>query len=489
MEHSDTLSTVPIRDIYGNTIVAASTFEKDYEYRKHTGELVAIKHRREFLDDDGNPAKTFWWKRSTGEKGLSGLDIPIPLYRSEKIGDIDWVVVAEGGKATDALADAELPALGTDNAATTPDASVLQFLIGKQVFLWPDNDDAGRKHMRNVAERLHTIGVQDVRVVNVNDLPDKADAADVSVDMYDSYLDGAEPYVTPQHEASSKPHVFNMSDLKRMFLDASERKWEAQQSGGRLNLTWGFDKLDAITDGIQPGLIAIHGQPATGKTAFVSQIAQQCNAPVLYLTAEMSVRALLKRMVARTTVTPLRQLLSATLSPAEEEKLIERTLSAQPKLRFVDGSTQPVGLDYLRNTMEELKAQDAGGHALLIIDSLHTWINQFMADHPEMEEFKAISHGVVTLNEIANDLNIPILIVCERNGSSFTEGGLNSIAYGRVVAYRSSMVFSLDKAEEQSDPHGASKDVVLSVLKNREGVGDMKVSFSFHGNVMRFEEI
>jgi adenosyl cobinamide kinase/adenosyl cobinamide phosphate guanylyltransferase len=467
-------------------MTAAVTLERDYDYRNPDGTLYAIKHRREFDDQ----SKTFWWKRADGTVGLNGQSkLPMPLYRSEKIDD-DWVVIAEGGKAAEALAQSfPKSALGTDNAASTPDAEALKFLVGKQVFLWPDNDDAGNKHMRNVAERLRTLGVEDIRMIDVSDLPSKADAADVHPEMFDSYLDGAQPYETPAHEQSSKPHIYNMSDMKRMFLDTSEAKWEAQQSGHRLNLLWGFPKLDEITDGIQPGLIAIHGQPATGKTAWASQIAQQCNAPVLYLTAEMSVRALLKRMVARSTNTPMRQLLSATLSSAEEEKLIERTLNAQPRLRFIDGSTQPIGLDYLRQTMTELKAQDEGGHALLIIDSLHTWINQFMAEHPEMEEFKAISHGVVTLNEIANDLNIPILIVCERNGKDFKEAGLNSIAYGRVVAYRSSMVFSLDKAEEQSDPHGTVKDVTLSVLKNREGVGDGTVTFSFHGSVMKFEEL
>jgi replicative DNA helicase len=479
--------------------MSATVLDKDYAVYTPDGTLVATKHRREFADG----SKSFWWFRTLDDGvqavGLDGQGATMPLYRSEKI-DSDWVVIAEGGKATDALAAAALPALGTDNAAVTPSVEALQFLHDKQVFLWPDNDDAGHKHMRKVAERLHSIGVADVRMVNTSDLPEKADAADVEPAQYNSYLDGAEEYSTPAHEQSNKPHVYNSGDLKKMFLNQSALKWEAQQAGVRLNLMWGFERLDKITDGIPPGLISIHAAPAAGKTAWVSQIAQQVNAPVLYLTAEMSVRSLLKRMVSRITNTPHAELLSATLSPEEESALVDKALAAMPLVRFVDASSSRVGLTYLRETMAELQAQDDGKHALLIIDSLHTWLNEFIADSPDISEYQAINNAVNELRKISTDLNIPILIVCERNRASSTEfkkkdgtivpptPSLNAVAGSRVVEYRSDIVFSLDKAEEQGDAYGRVKDVVLTVLKNRDGVGDARVPFEFMGSTMKWSE-
>lgn len=474
---------------------SAAVAEHDYDLRTADGDLIAIHHRVDFA----NGEKSYWWKRPDGTIGLNGQSkIPLPLYRSEKI-TTDWVIIAEGEKATDALAAAGLPAIGTVlGANNTPDGAVLEFLADKQVFLWPDNDDVGRKHMRNIAEKLHTLGVADIRMVNVNDLPEKADAADVHPEMYDSYLDGAQEYETPAFEQSKAPHVYNTTDLKKMFLRQSEAKWEAQQSGHRLNLLWGFERLDKITDGIPPGLISIHASPAAGKTAWASQVAQQVNAPVLYLTAEMSVRALLKRTVSRVTRTPHRELLSATLSPAEEERLLTIALDATPLVRYMDASSAKVGLTNLRETMGELKKQDDGGHALLIIDSLHTWVNQFLMDSPDLSEYQAINNGVDELRRIADDLLIPVLIVCERNRESMKtfkkkdgtvvrpEPSLNAVAGSRVVEYRSDIVFSLDDDEDES--YGLTKSMVLTVLKNREGVGDAKVPFTFIGNVMRWEE-
>jgi adenosyl cobinamide kinase/adenosyl cobinamide phosphate guanylyltransferase len=456
--------------------------EQAYELRTADNVLVAIKHRRDTPD-----GKTFWFTRPDGTPGLNGQsDKPMPLYRSEHHRDSDSFVIVEGEKAADALAAQGIPALGTSGASSTPPVEALEFLRDKRVVLWPDNDDVGRQHMRRVAERLHAMGVE-VRMVNPSMLPAKADAADVDPAHLQSYLDSAEVYETPEHERDARPHIYNNNDLKTMYTRISTRKWDAQMSGRRLHLDWGFERLDKVTDGIHPGLIALHGPPGVGKSAWALQVAQQVDAPVLYLTAEMAIEELVRRMVARTARKPMGELLSATLSREEEAMLVSSALDTS-QVRFVDASTTQVSLAYMVEVLTDLRKVSRDGHAMLIVDSLHTWINQFLAEAEDGTEYNAINYGVNELRRIANHLSIPVMIVCERNRASMADGGLSAVAGSRTVEYRSDIVFGMDKASEQHDDHGIVKDITLSVLKNRSGGSGVELTYSFNGSYMGFWE-
>jgi DNA primase len=71
------------------------------------------------------------------------------------------VVVVEGEKAAQALLDARLCAVGTvTGASAVTNPSALRVLADRRVVLWPDTDEQGRKHMEQIAERLHPIAAE-----------------------------------------------------------------------------------------------------------------------------------------------------------------------------------------------------------------------------------------------------------------------------------------------------------------------------------------
>jgi hypothetical protein len=122
------------------------------------GEIKAIHVRFDRGPDD----KVCLW-RLPGAKpqdwGLKGLKLAeLPLYRSEHVAD--WpvevpVIVVEGEKAADALAEVYTAVLGTvTGTGGTPGHKALEVLRGRRVVLWPDNDDEGRRHMARIAEML-----------------------------------------------------------------------------------------------------------------------------------------------------------------------------------------------------------------------------------------------------------------------------------------------------------------------------------------------
>jgi putative DNA primase/helicase len=160
-----------------------------YEIRSPAGETVAIHCRR----DPPGRDKVLWWELPNGTKGLKSAGLTpatLPLYGIDQVAEVNrrssatadgtrsTVVVVEGEKARDALDSIGVLAVGTVTGATvTPAVPVLEALADCNVCLWPDNDDVGRAHMREIGRRLVALGVP-TRVLTWLDAPPKGDAVE-----------------------------------------------------------------------------------------------------------------------------------------------------------------------------------------------------------------------------------------------------------------------------------------------------------------------
>lgn len=158
-----------------------------YEIRDIDGALFAVHVRKDGTDDQGHKLKNLWWEQPDGKIGLNGTKLAnMPLYRTETLSETHpdtTIVVTEGEKAAQSLADRGIAALGTAcGAAVTPSEHVLQCLAKyPDVVLWPDNDDAGREHMSKIGSILAKSGIRST-VVQWSDAPLKGDAADFKGD-------------------------------------------------------------------------------------------------------------------------------------------------------------------------------------------------------------------------------------------------------------------------------------------------------------------
>ena len=141
------------------------------------GAVVAI-HKR--LDYQGG-GKRMWWTGPDGENGLpEGLELTaLPLWGAEALAEHPTrpVIVCEGEKDADALREEGLLAVGTYGADVVPEAEPLQALAGRKVYLWPDADAPGERHMRKVAEGLAALGAEAL-VIAWPEAPKGAGAAD-----------------------------------------------------------------------------------------------------------------------------------------------------------------------------------------------------------------------------------------------------------------------------------------------------------------------
>jgi len=156
--------------------------------RRHTAtwairdrERDVVAHHRRYDYDNGDK-DCEWYQADNRTSGLNGTPLKsLPLYGSEDV--CDWqigarVVLCEGEPARDALAKSGFKAVATVTGANTqPSPEALRVLEGFNVYIWPDNDNQGRKHMHGVARDLQGIAGE-LRWFEWQDAPHKGDAAD-----------------------------------------------------------------------------------------------------------------------------------------------------------------------------------------------------------------------------------------------------------------------------------------------------------------------
>jgi hypothetical protein len=148
------------------------------ELRDQSGSVVAVHVRRDY--DDGT--KSVHWEQPDGRSGLAGIRVDtLPLFGIHQLGTASTVVVCEGEKAAKALRDMGVTAVGTvTGASSCPCDDSLRPLLGLNLILWPDNDDAGRAHMDRVGASLRRLGQPEAHLFLFAwaDAPAKGDAAD-----------------------------------------------------------------------------------------------------------------------------------------------------------------------------------------------------------------------------------------------------------------------------------------------------------------------
>ena len=85
----------------------------------------------------------------------------------------------EAVAAAEALIGMGLAGVGTlTGALHTPSREALEPLRAfPTIYLWPDNDSIGVRHMERIAQRLHTLGAKNIKVIRWAG-PRKGDAAD-----------------------------------------------------------------------------------------------------------------------------------------------------------------------------------------------------------------------------------------------------------------------------------------------------------------------
>jgi hypothetical protein len=202
-----------------------------YEYRDAAGTVCYRKQRTN--------TKEFWFEQPDGRGGwlahAKGLTRHI-YRRNEIVGKIALFIV-EGEKDADRLATLNMPATTNDTGAGKwTNYHTAQIPDAADVWIFEDNDEAGRKHVRLAAQSCAAAG-KCVRIVTFRDLPEHGDVSDwldaghtldellALCEATPLYVPPTEPSVeeSPESEtepAESAPYVFEHAFPAGHFVTA-----------------------------------------------------------------------------------------------------------------------------------------------------------------------------------------------------------------------------------------------------------------------------
>ena len=284
------------------------------------------------------------------------------------------------------------------------------------------------------------------------------------------------------------PTLSCLLDLVPDLAYDSERRFFARSQGVQIGPRPPFERLaSALGGAFEPGLHMMPGAPGTGKTALALQIACECGAPAIFISCELSLIELFRRVIARSTNTFLSRLKSGELEAMSIFELADQVAETLPDLYLADATTAFASPTWITNMVrfvrEETKSQDV----LVVIDSLHSWSSAASQENA-VSEYEAISLGVQSLKERASLLSVPFLVIAERNRATMSSGGLHAGAGSRKIEYSAESVLDLTEEKDAAPDAANEKPVQLKIEKNRHGSKGTTIHLSFNGPLQRFTE-
>lgn len=310
--------------------------------------------------------------------------------------------------------------------------------------------------------------------------------------------DGA-PHVAPADVPEDVRGLLPLTALRDAWAAEAEAARVARVAGRPRGPVTGFTTLDRHLGGyLRPGVHFVHGEPGTGKTAYLLQVAAQCGAPALFVSCEVAPVVLLRRVIARLTDTYVSRLDDGELSPAEMLALFDRAAAACPMLALVDGTAGYVAPWQLAHDdapgILELAAawreRCGAPHVLVCVDSLHTWAARGAS--PAATEYETLNAAIADLERLAHTLRAPVLAVAERPRSGMKDAGQSAGKGTARIEYAAESVVSLNRETDTAgrwpeDGH-RERQLYASLAKNRHGDTGRRVDMRFHGALMRLRE-
>ena len=279
----------------------------------------------------------------------------------------------------------------------------------------------------------------------------------------------------------------SIHDLLSAELDKLE-----QLSAEGLSITGtpsGFEDLDRITGGFQPGnLIILAARPGMGKSALMANFAEHAalttQQAVALFSLEMSEGELAQRFIASQASVKGDDLRKGKVPPARWGKIMAASNRLAESALFVDDSSDLSVLD-VRAKTRRLAQQQADGLGLVLIDYLQLMRATGQTDN-RAEQVGQISRGLKTL---ARELEVPVIALSQLNRGVEQRADkrpmLSDLRESGAIEQDADLVMFIYRDEyydEDSEDEGLAE---VHIAKHRNG-GLGTVKMTFQGEYPRF---
>src|SRR5437763_2161563 len=132
----------------------------------------------------------------------------------------------------------------------------------------------------------------------------------------------------------------------------------------------------------------------------------------------MGALALLRRLIARVTETPIGRLMSGMIAPEEAGSLARRAFASAPQLAIADATTAFATPEWIQQASRVV--QGDAEYLLLVVDSVHSW-SEGLEGFPT--EYETMNAALAALRAISASLSCSVLVISERNRAGMKTGG------------------------------------------------------------------
>jgi replicative DNA helicase len=273
--------------------------------------------------------------------------------------------------------------------------------------------------------------------------------------------------------------------LPEVFRKIMDREHATEKNIG---ISCGYEKIDKVLYGLRPkNLIILAARPSVGKTLLALNISEyvaiNLKKTVFFVSLEMTKEELAERFIASLSGLKSEQIKEGKYNSGEHEKA---ALACDQMLRsnFITDDNPVLSIMDIRAKCRRIKRKY--GLDLLVVDYLQL-IKGVKAEN-ETIKIGYISHG---LKQIAKELNIPVLALCQLNRD--IEKRINKkpimsdLRQSGNIEQDADVVIFIDRKELHDDaaPKGIA-DIYIS--KNRDGgIGELQLGF--RGDYCRFDNL
>jgi len=417
--------------IIGRPIVPfeEKNLEAVYDYVDETGKTlyqVLRYHGKEFKQ-----------RKPDGRGGYHyGLgDVRRVPYRLDKIINAPFVALAEGEKDVHTLEHLGIVASCSSGGAGNvfkPEAA--EFFRGKDIAIFPDNDDPGRKYAIKTAEALNGIA-KSIKIIELPDL-------DVKQDVTDWVFKGGNKQKLRELYARAQfwsPDWRWANNVPRENNRYNKRMIEAIEEAGGLTEFWNLARLEGLATpytrlsrflggGLRRSeFYVIGGNQGSGKTSLALQFAIKAirsGHHVVMFSMEMNWNSVFQRMVAIEARVNLNELMDAQITLKRKDVSSDDIREAQqvcqrlvPLLcqhttqlaehRLLVSNKSGVTPEHI---IDEIKyISNVEPVSLVIVDHIQL-MDCAESNRSDYEKFTKISR---MMKQVAMELRIPILLISQ----------------------------------------------------------------------------
>jgi hypothetical protein len=417
------------------------------------------------------PTPAGWAPRNLVERGK------IPLYRAAELKD--RVLVVEGEKCADAAWSVGIAATTSAMGAGKASESDWSSLVGKTAFLWPDNDDTGRKHMAQVREILEGLGVP-VNLIDVDGigLPAKGDVADLiaaldgkTSDEIATTINGIMDDAAPQSASQELVGLFN--DM---------------QSGAFTSIPWpDLELVSSMSKALLPGCVtSLCADPGAGKSLLMLQMLaawHRSGIPIALLALEDERRIHMQRVLAQSI--GMASLTDDEWVRANAERAHAMVAASRDDIDAIGARIKAEGEDQMKLSEigDWIEARAKSGCRVVVVDPV-------TAATTEREPWAADTAFLMRTKKTARTYGASVVLVTHPRGAS-KGATLSGMAGGTAYPRFSHVALWLEKFDMQErrsvDGGLATCNRSIKITKSRYGKGGgMTIGCIFDADTLRF---